>query len=132
MGGGPSHLEGGQPLPEGFPVLPGGYRWDSVVQVVTNSNLKGRRATFTACLPYIVGRRPYMDKYNSSHKPDSTAYQAITDMEADVRRHSFKLASLLSAMAAMAGFDMKSVCLRHRKTGFQVTANGKEHIHGRR
>lgn len=76
-----------------------------------------------------------MDKYNSSHKQDPTAYQAITGMEADVRRHSLKLASLLSsmaAMAAMAGFDMKSVCLRHRKTGFQLTSNGKERIHGNR
>lgn len=71
-----------------------------------------------------------MDKYNNSHKQDPTAYQAITGMEADVRRHSLKLASLLSAMAAMAGFDMKSVCLRHRKTGLQLTSNGKERING--
>lgn len=73
-----------------------------------------------------------MDQHNGSHKKDLTAYQAITGLEADVRKHSFKLATLLSAMAAMAGFDMKYVQLRHRKTGFQVTANGKEHYHGRR
>lgn len=73
-----------------------------------------------------------MDKYNGSHKKDLTAYQAITGIEADVKRRSFKLAALLSAMAAMVGFDIVRVRLRHQKTGFQVTANGKEHIHGRR
>ena len=73
-----------------------------------------------------------MDKYNASHKKDPTAYLAITDIGSEAKRHSLKLAVLLSAMAAMAGFDMVDVRLRHRKTGFQITADGKEHSRGRR
>jgi hypothetical protein len=73
-----------------------------------------------------------MDTYNGSHKKDLTAYLAITDIEAEAKRHSLKLGTLLSMMAAMAGFDMMYVRLRHRKTGFQITVNGKERINGRR
>ncbi len=62
-----------------------------------------------------------MDRYNSSHKMDLTAYQAMSGIDQSIKQVGRNLGRLIITMAHMAGFQVIGpLHLRHEKTGKEI------------
>ena len=68
-----------------------------------------------------------MERYNGSHKLDTTFYKALTGINQNVRQVGRNLGRLIFTMARMTGFEITgSLHLRHEKTGTEVVVKARK------
>lgn len=68
-----------------------------------------------------------MDRYNGSHKLDTTSYKALTGINQNVSQVGRNLGRLIFTMARMTGFEITgSLHMRHTKTGTELTVRARK------